>query len=89
MVAESRKGVTRVILYLWETATACGVTDDRTRAMDAAAETTDDGCARVDRARLTFGMTSRHVRLGDGWVMRDGQWVPFSLPGWLRHEQAG
>lgn len=81
-----------MIVWLWDTtAAACegrGVTDDETRAREAAeARMRSDQAdsARVERALAVLGvetLTSGYERTGLGWAARrhhDGRitWVPF------------
>jgi hypothetical protein len=71
-----------VVVLLWEAGTVSGVCDDKTRAMHAAQACMNGSAsyARVERARLIFGLTAHYERLGEGWEMRDNRWIPFSLP---------
>jgi hypothetical protein len=82
-----------VIVWLWEasgpTRSGRGITDDETRARQAAEAWIRAGhasAARVEKAHAALGiesLTSEYVRTGHGWVARrrsDGRiaWVPFS-----------
>lgn len=59
-------------LWLWDTATWHGVTDDEDRAMQRAAESMgDSGTARVELAFLSASfstLTCDHIRTGIGWT---------------------
>lgn len=59
-------------LWLWDTGTHCGVSDDEGHAMGHAEEHTGDGgTARVELAFLSASLdtlTNDHVRTGIGWT---------------------
>lgn len=84
-----------IVCWLWDAGNSCGVTDDGSRACDAAAKCLRAGdaeVARVEKAFLVPGtrtLTMVHNRTGMGWSARryrDGRitWKP--LP--VSHELA-
>lgn len=79
-----------IICWLWDAGSSCGVTDDGSRARDAAAKCLHaDGVelARVEKALLVPGthtLTMVHSRTGMGWSARrcrDGRitWKPLPV----------
>jgi hypothetical protein len=74
-------------LWLWDTATHHGVTDDECVAMDRAAQCLGDGgTARVELAFLSASLdrlSNDHVRTGIGWTGTYAtgivQWVPLPV----------
>jgi hypothetical protein len=82
-----------MIVYLWDAAgsafTALGVTDDQSRARQAAEACIRDGqaaSARVEQAQLVSGIRALnpgYARLGQGWTAQPGRngrvrWVPLA-----------
>ena len=76
-------------VWLWDAGNARGVSDDESRARQAASACLRDGragTARVERALLVIGgswLTSGYRRTGDGWLAlprRDGRvlWAPLA-----------
>ncbi len=74
-------------VWLWEAGARRGVSDDLSRAREAASASLREGrasSARVEQARLMLGggwLTSGYQRTGEGWLgqpRRDGEirWVP-------------
>jgi hypothetical protein len=79
-----------MIVWLWDSPGARGVSDDDGRARETAEavmRASGAGTARVERARLALGyewMTSGYLRSGYGWSAErhgDGiRWVPLAAP---------
>jgi hypothetical protein len=78
-----------MMVWLWETGSERGVSDDLTRACEAASACLRDGqagSARVERALLMVGgnwLISGYQRTGTGWLAqprRDGEvsWAPLA-----------
>jgi hypothetical protein len=76
-----------VIVWLWDAGSGRGVTDDQTRARQAAETLIRTGradAARVEKALLVTGisaLTSGYMRTGDGWTAQPRRaglirWVP-------------
>jgi hypothetical protein len=76
-------------VWLWEAGNRRGVSDDLSRAREAAAASLRDGrtgSARVEQALLMLGggwLTSGYQRTGEGWLAqprRNGEvsWVPLA-----------
>ncbi len=73
-------------LWLWDTATHRGVTDDEDRAMTRAEECLGDSdTARVELALLSASfdtLTNDHIRTGIGWTGTHAagtvQWAPLA-----------
>jgi hypothetical protein len=74
-------------LWLWETATHRGVTDDEDRAMAHAEEYLGDSAtARVELAVLSASfntLTNDHIRTGIGWTGTNAagsvRWAPLAI----------
>jgi hypothetical protein len=82
-----------MIVYLWDAVgpafTALGITDDESRAREAAARFVLSGgatSARVEQAHFESGIRALnpgYTRLGQGWTVRPGRgggvrWVPLA-----------
>ena len=78
-----------MIVWLWDAGDARGVSDDESRARQAASAYLYDGRAgtvRVERALLVVGgswLTSGYRRTGEGWLARPRRngrvrWVPLA-----------
>jgi hypothetical protein len=77
----ARGGGGPMMVWLWETGSECGISDDLCRACEAASASLRDGqadSARIELALLLAGgdwLTSGYYRTGVGWLVqpcRDG-----------------
>jgi hypothetical protein len=78
-----------MIVWLWDAGNAAGVTDNESRAREAATVFVLTGratSARVEQAQFVSGIRALnpgYARLGQGWTARPGEdgrvrWVPLS-----------
>ena len=75
-----------MIIWLWDTEQARGITDDPAQARDAAQAQMGDGTARVEQAVFTLGaesLTDGYRRTGSGWTGRRSDrgvyWTPLAV----------